>query len=180
MTLNNLKIKPLSKSNFAPYGQVIELKNAEKLMINQGTTTRFNALSSVDVASENGEPIISIFEGQRRPDPIRLEVMERHPLGSQSFFPLSKHGWLVVVCKSNSSGDAPDLSTVECFFAQGNQGVNYFRGAWHHPLLVLQKSQKFLVVDRQGGGSNLNEFFIGNMDLKIDLESIRNLASDSN
>ena len=61
MTLNNLKIKPLSKSNFAPYGQVIELKNAEKLMINQGTTTRFNALSSVDVATENGEPIISIL-----------------------------------------------------------------------------------------------------------------------
>ena len=31
MTLDNLKIKPLSKSNFAPYGQVIELKNDEKL-----------------------------------------------------------------------------------------------------------------------------------------------------
>ena len=107
MTLNNLKIKPLSKSNFAPYGQVIELKNAEKLMINQGTTTRFNALASVDVATENGEPIISIFEGQRRPDPIKLEVMERHPLGSQAFFPLSKHGWLVVVCRSNSSGMSP-------------------------------------------------------------------------
>ena len=114
----NLKIKPLSKSNFAPYGQVIELKDAEKLIINQGTTTRFNALSSVDVATENGEPIISIFEGQRRPDPIKLEVMERHPLGSQAFFPLSKYGWLVVVCKSNSSGDEPDLSTVECFFAE--------------------------------------------------------------
>ena len=69
----------------------------KKLMINQGTTTRFNALSSVDVSTENGEPIISIFEGQRRPDPIRLEVMERHPLGSQAFFPLSEHGWLVVV-----------------------------------------------------------------------------------
>tara|TARA_B100001057_G_scaffold80357_1_gene75536 strand:- start:423 stop:953 length:531 start_codon:yes stop_codon:yes gene_type:complete len=174
MTLDNLKIKPLSKSNFAPYGQVIELKDAEKLIINQGTTTRFNALSSVDVATENGEPIISIFEGQRRPDPIKLEVMERHPLGSQAFFPLSKHGWLVVVCKSNSSGDEPDLSTVECFFAEGNQGVNYFKGVWHHPLLVLEKSQKFLVVDRQGDGSNLNEFLIKNINLKIDLDSLEN------
>ena len=53
MTLDNLKIKPLSKSNFAPYGQVIELKDAEKLIINRGTTTRLNALSSVDVATEN-------------------------------------------------------------------------------------------------------------------------------
>ena len=75
--------------------------------------------------------------------------------------------------KSNSSGNEPDLSTAECFFAEGNQGVNYFRGAWHHPLLVLQERQKFLVVDRQGGGCNLNEFSIENMDLKIDLESIK-------
>ena len=48
----------------------------------------------------------------------------------------------------------------------------YKRQAWHHPLLVLEKSQKFLVVDRQGDGCNLNEFFIKNMDLKIDLDSL--------
>ena len=78
------------------------------------------------------------------------------------------------------SGNEPDLSTAECFFAEGNQGVNYFRGAWHHPLLVLQESQKFLVVDRQGGGCNLNEFSIENIDIKIDLESIRNPVSDIN
>ena len=172
----NLKISFLSKNNFGTYGQVIELKDAEKLIINQGTTTRFNALSSVDAATENGKPIISIFEAKRRPEPIKLEVMERHPLGSQAFFPLSKHGWLVVVCKSNSSGDKPDLSTAECFFAEGNQGVNYFKGTWHHPLIVLQESQRFLVVDRQGDGCNLNEFFIKKMDLKIDLDSFRNSA----
>jgi ureidoglycolate lyase len=66
------------------------------------------------------------------------------------------------------------LSTIECFFAEGNQGVNYFKGAWHHPLLVLEKSQKFLVVDRQGDGNNLNEFFIKNINLKIDLDSLEN------
>ena len=87
MTSANLKISVLSKNNFGPYGEVIELKDAEKLIINQGTTTRFNALSTVDVATENGEPILSIFEAQRRPEPIKLEVMERHPLGSQAFFP---------------------------------------------------------------------------------------------
>ena len=64
------------------------------------------------------------------------------------------------------------MSTVEGFFAEGNQGVNSFKGAWHHPLLVLEESQKFLVVDRQGDGCNLNEFFIKNMDLKIDSDSL--------
>jgi ureidoglycolate lyase len=180
MTSANLKISVLSKNNFGPYGEVIELKDAEKLIINQGTTTRFNALSTVDVVTENGEPILSIFEAQRRPEPIKLEVMERHPLGSQAFFPLSRDGWLVVVCKSNSSGDEPDLSTVECFFAEGDQGVNYFKGTWHHPLIVLEESQKFLVVDRQGDGCNLNEFFIDNIDIKIDFDRFRNSVLEIN
>ena len=89
-------------------------------------------------------------------------------------------------CKRRSQGNREDfpelpryvglcfLSTVECFFAEGNQGVNYFKGVWHHPLLVLEKNQKFLVVDRQGDGSNLNEFFIKNINLKIDLVSLEN------
>ena len=72
------------------------------------------------------------------------------------------------------------MSTVECFFAEGDQGVNYFKGAWHHPLLVLEESQKFLVVDRQGDGRNLNEFFIKKMDLKIDLDGFRNSALEIN
>ena len=172
-----LKIRTLSQKNFSSYGEVIELKGAEELVINQGTTTRFNALALVDVGEEGGVPIISIFEGKRRPDPIKLVLMERHPLGSQAFFPLSNHGWIVVVCKSNSSGEKPDLSTIECFYARGDQGVSYLKGTWHHPLIVLEASQKFLVVDRQGDGCNLNEFSIENLDINIGPDNLINFNS---
>jgi ureidoglycolate lyase len=103
--------------------------------------------------------------------------MERHPLGSQAFFPLSNHGWIVVVCKSNSSGEKPDLSTIECFYARGDQGVSYLKGTWHHPLIVLEASQKFLVVDRQGDGCNLNEFSIENLDINIGPDNLINSKS---
>ncbi len=44
------------------------------------------------------------------------------------------------------------------FLAAGDQGVNYRKNVWHHPLLALEAISDFLVVDRGGGGENLEEF----------------------
>jgi ureidoglycolate lyase len=155
--IKELEIQPLTKAGFAAFGTVIETDGAKEIVINQGTTTRFDAMSAVDVAAEDGKPIISLFRGRRRPDPIEIHLMERHPLGSQAFMPLSQHEWLVVVAHGNTADDGPDFSTLACFRARGDQGVSYDRGTWHHPLLVLQPEQDFLVIDRQGGGHNLDE-----------------------
>ena len=152
-----LAIQPLTKAGFSAFGTVIETDGAKQIAINQGTTTRFDAMSAVDVASGGGQPIISLFRGTRRPDPIEIHLLERHPLGSQAFMPLSQHDWLVVVAHGNAADDAPDFSTLACFRASGEQGVSYDRGTWHHPLLVLQPTQDFLVIDRQGDGHNLDE-----------------------
>ena len=160
MTPSNLKqldIQPLTKASFAPFGTVIETDGATKIGINQGTTIRFDAMAAVDMAAGDGTPIISLFRGTRRPDPIEIHLLERHPLGSQAFMPLSQYDWLVVVAHGNAAGDAPDFSTLVCFKASGIQGVSYNRGTWHHPLLTLQASQDFLVIDRQGDGHNLDE-----------------------
>ena len=160
MTLSDLKqldIQPLTKASFAPFGTVIETDGATQIGINQGTTIRFDAMAAVNVAAGDGTPIISLFRGTRRPDPIEIYLLERHPLGSQAFMPLSQHDWLIVVAHGNAAVDAPDFSTLACFRATGEQGVSYDRGIWHHPLLVLQPVQDFLVIDRQGEGHNLDE-----------------------
>lgn len=151
-----LDIVPLSDDSFAPYGDVIEMSGAEQRPINQGTTIRYHDLARVDVGIGNGEPLISIFRGQPRPIPIRLEVMERHPLGSQAFYPLQDRPWLVVV---SNAADPCDPTGLRAFRATGTQGVNYTRNIWHHPLLVLQPDSDFLVVDRAGGGENLQELW---------------------
>jgi len=145
-----LAVEPLTEAAFAPFGQVIQTEGAHHFLINEGTTTRFHALAAADPGAD-GRAIISIFRGTRRPDPILIAMMERHPLGSQAFMPLSAHDWLVVVALS------PQTDALRCFRATGAQGVQYNTGVWHHPLLVLVPEQDFLIVDREGPGDNLEE-----------------------
>jgi len=152
-----LPIRPLDKWAFAAFGDVIEIAGATEIPINQGTTIRYDSLAGVDVAAKGGVPHLSIFRGTRRPVPIEIHLMERHPLGSQAFMPLQAHDWLVVVADGNKTGDAPDFSSLVCFRAGGDQGVSYHRGVWHHPLLILVPEQDFLIVDRKGDGHNLDE-----------------------
>ncbi|MBO0663618.1 ureidoglycolate lyase [Jiella sp. MQZ9-1] len=148
-----LRPQPLTKAAFARFGDVIEIDGAEERLINQGTTRRFHDLAAVAVAKDGGHPLISIFRGSAFALPITIAMFERHPLGSQAFFPLNGRSWLVVV--ATDDGGRPGEPTA--FLATGCQGVNYAPGVWHHPLLALHESSDFLVVDRGGGGINLEE-----------------------
>ena len=149
-----LKIEPLTKAAFARYGEVIELEGAQHYGINQGFAERFHKLAEADTAAEGGSAIISIFVADPRPSPIKIELMERHPIGSQAFYPLQDRDWLVVVAE-----DPLTLQSLRAFRASGRQGVNYARNVWHHPLLVLDPASRFLIVDRKGPGKNLEEFW---------------------
>lgn len=153
--LITLTVRELKTSTFAPYGEVIETTGAKSFPINQGTTERFNDLAEVDVADQSGRPIISIFRGRAFSLPIPIKMMERHPLGSQAFIPISPYPWLVVVASAQDDGSP---GVPEAFLAASHQGVSYRKGVWHHPLLALHKTSDFLVVDRDGEGDNLEEF----------------------
>ena len=147
-----LKPKALTRASFAAYGEVVELDGANHFTINQGFATRFHDLANIDVANEGGTSCVSIFEAQLRPTPISITMMERHPLGSQLFYPLQDMPWLIVVCR-----DPKHAASFEAFKATGTQGINYARGVWHHPLLVGRDSSRFMIVDRKGEGNNLDE-----------------------
>jgi ureidoglycolate lyase len=82
-------------------------------------------------------------------------MMERHPFGSQSFSPLSGRPFLVAV----SSDEDGKPGQPQVFLASPHQGVNYRRNTWHHPLMAIGEVSDFLVVDRDGPGNNLEEFF---------------------
>ena len=150
--MRRLTPETLTADAFAPFGTVIETSGAESFPINDGTTTRFHALATADPGPE-GAAIVSIFRATRWPQPVRIGMLERHPLGSQAFFPLSPVDWLVVV----AAGARPGAGELRLFRARGDQGVQYARGVWHHPLLVLAEQQDFLVVDRRGPGKNLDQ-----------------------
>ncbi|MBL0371027.1 ureidoglycolate lyase [Rhizobium sp. KVB221] len=150
-----LTIEPLSRAVFAPFGDVIEADPATMRLINSGTTERYHALGKAEASGDGAEVIFNLFRGQPRALPYAIDMMERHPYGSQSFQPLSGRPWLVVVAEDE--GGKPGLPQV--FLARGDQGINYRANIWHHPLMALGETSDFLVVDRSGPEHNLEEYF---------------------
>ena len=161
-----LKPEPLLAETFQPYGDVIEVREgAECLSINYGHTQRFHDLASLDLLQEGGRSLVNIFRSTPLEQPIKIEVMERHPLSSQLFFPLSNRPYLVVV----SDAEVVEPSSLKVFIASAIQGVNYHPGIWHHYSLALDQMSDFLVIDRGGPGKNCEEIFF-NDDITIIIE----------
>lgn len=150
-----LPIRALTCDAFLPFGDVIEADPATMRLINSGNTERFHALGAAEALGEGARVILNIFRGQPRSFPYAISMMERHPFGSQSFSPLSGRPYLVVV--SEDEGGRPGVP--QAFLARGDQGVNYRANVWHHPLMTIGAASDFLVVDRDGPGNNLEEFF---------------------
>lgn len=150
-----IAIAPLTAAAFARFGDVIDAVGGTPLPINQGFAQRIDDRARIDVAADGGQINVSLFVALARPRPIAVTVMERHPLGSQLFYPLQDQPWLVLVC-----GAPNDPQSYRAFQATGQQGVNYARGVWHHPLLVLHDHARFIVVDRAGPGNNLEEAWL--------------------
>lgn len=152
--MQRLAVEPLTKTAFHPFGEVIDTKGVKARVINEGFARRFHDLAGIDVASDGGKAVLSVFRATRRPMPLVINMLERHPLGSQAFVPLQQVDWLVVTAEGVA---APDLKTLRCFKARGSQGVNYAVNVWHFPVLLLAPQQDFLVIDREGPGNNLEE-----------------------
>ena len=123
------------------------------MMINQGRCGRFHDLARLEFA--DGKPAISVFEGTPYEIPFDLLMMERHPLGSQAFIPMSSDPYLVIVAPNEESRPGTPLA----FLAGKGQGVNYHAGTWHAVLTPLGATRQFAVVDRVGAGENLEEYW---------------------
>lgn len=146
-----LQVEPLDAARFAPFGEVIETAQARQVLsINTGTAQRFHDLARIDTAQRGGRTVLSLFRAQPRTFPFPVEIIERHPLGSQAFFPLSGEPYLVIV--SESPAHRPKV-----FAASPQQGVNFHPGTWHHALVALNRECDFLVIDRDGGDENCDE-----------------------
>jgi ureidoglycolate lyase len=153
--VREIKVRPLTRQEFEPFGDIIEVDSeSETVTINDGYATRYHDLGTVDVDEADGRPLINIFRGRPRPLPLTIHMMERHPLASQAFMPLHNNQFVVVVAPPS---DTLDPSNLSAFITNGKQGVNYARGVWHFPLLVLGGEQDFLIIDRGGDGDNCEE-----------------------
>ena len=146
--------KPLTRDAFAPFGQVIEGVGNEPEQINYGNTKKWADLARVDTGDGEGRPCVSLFEGSAVQLPLRIEILERHPLSSQAFIPLHDEPFLLIVARA---GDVPKHEEVQAFITNGKQGINYHKGTWHHYLVAPVDGARFLIIDRAGPGKNCDE-----------------------
>ncbi len=153
----NLTPQPLSKAAFAAFGEVIETEGAAQIAINNGITTRFHDLFTIDAGDGHGRPILSIFRSAPLALPHRPQKLERHPLGSQAFLPMDEIPFLILVATDAATITPARLSL---FISNGRQGINLYKNVWHHTHIVLEKQRDFFVIDRAGPGNNLQEIDI--------------------
>ena len=146
-----IKPKPISKENFSKFGDMITTDNLKPIEINNGYAKRFDGIANLNTTTDNGETTISIFSALKRNFPMKIDMMEKHPLGSQAFIPMKETTFLAFVAPY---GEKPDLNKIESFIIPPGIGINYNPGTWHFPLISTE-DMNFLVVDRKGSGDNL-------------------------
>lgn len=140
-----LKPEPLTSERFALYGDVIETSIDRTAAMNAERFQRFDDLCNIDM-KDDGRVALSIARCRVATSlPLRIDMVERHPLGSQAFVPLTPCRMVVVVAPPEESVDASDL---RAFVTNGRQGINYHRGTWHMPLIAFDAGREFLIIDR--------------------------------
>jgi ureidoglycolate lyase len=152
----DIRIQPITATEFAPYGDLMDCSGAPDKIINQGKCGRFHDRAQLDFA--DGLAGISLFNAELRTLPLKLEMMERHPDGSQAFIPMAHVGFLVVVAADQNGEPGTPLA----FETHPGQAINFHRGVWHGVLTPLNAPGLFAVVDRIGAGENLEEHWFMN------------------
>ncbi|GIT91603.1 ureidoglycolate lyase [Jannaschia pagri] len=138
---------PITEKLFAPYGTLIACAGGDARRINGGLCTRWHDRCRPDV---DGAVSVSLFDAEPRSLPYTLDLIERHPKGSQAFLPMTEHPFLVIVA------DGPD-ATPKAFVTAPHQGIQFHRGTWHGVLTPLHSPGLFAVIDREQTADNLEE-----------------------
>lgn len=147
-----IRTEPLTPAAFAGFGDVLDAAGNPDRLINQGLCGRYHDRARLDFGP-GGRAGISIFKAEPRVLPHALDMVERHPEGSQAFLPMSPDPFLVIV--------APDEDGLpgrpRAFLTAPGQGINLLRNTWHGVLTPLSDPGLFAVVDRIGDTPNLEE-----------------------
>ena len=125
-------IKPIkiNRKNFSKYGDLISSDDINPMDINAGYAKRFDNLANINTSKNEGMTIVSIFSALKRNFPMRINIMEKHPLGSQAFIPMKETTFIAFVAPPD---DKPEISKIESFIISPGIGINYKPDIWHFP-----------------------------------------------
>ena len=152
MLVQRITAEPLTPDGFAAFGDVLDCSGPPDRIINGGMCGRYHDRARLEFGG--GRAGISLFDAVPRALPYGFDLVERHPLGSQAFLPLSGAPFLLVVAPDD--GGLP--GQPRAFVTAPHQGINLHCGTWHGVLTPLAAPGLFAVVDRIGDGANLEEY----------------------
>ena len=128
--------RPITANAFLPFGYLLETPK-------KGGRENFAAIIFNGRASAKTN--LALVHEQPAATRFSATTLERHPLSTQSFFPLGVRRYLVVVCGSRDNGD-PDLESLCAFECRGDQAVSYAAGIWHMGMKTLDAPGVFAML----------------------------------
>ena len=111
----------INRKNFSLYGDLISSNDIDYIDINAGYAKRFDNLANIDTLNDGGKTIVSIFSASKRTFPMTIDMMEKHPLGSQAFIPMKETTFLSFVAPP---GESPEISKIQSFIVPPKTGIN--------------------------------------------------------
>ncbi|MBV0912164.1 ureidoglycolate lyase [Anianabacter salinae] len=147
----DIAIRPMDAAAFALFGDVLDTAGAPDRIINAGLCGRYHDRARLDFTE--GRAGLSLFKAEPRTLPLSLDLVERHPDGSQCFVPMSMDPFLVIVAPDEDGLPGTPLA----FRTAPGQAINLHKGTWHGVLTPLHAPGLFAVIDRIGDGANLEE-----------------------
>jgi len=154
--MKELKLNPLKKDQFKPFGDIIDKKQQIPFEINNGNCLRYNDLAKLSFT--DGKVGISLFESKKITLPYSFNFMEKHPLGSQAFIPVFGCRFIVIVANEVNGIPSEPLA----FITKEGQGVNYHKNIWHGVLAPIEENATFTIIDWIGKGNNLETYTFDN------------------
>ena len=159
-----VKPKKITKENFVTFGDVISSDSVKPISINAGYAKRFDDLANINTSKDKGKAAVSIFSALKRSFPMKINMMEKHPLGSQAFIPMKETTFIAFVAPPS---EKPEINMIESFIVSPGKGINYKPEIWHFPLISTE-NMNFLVVDRKGSGNNLITYTFKKDDITLE------------
>jgi ureidoglycolate lyase len=129
MNVVRLKVRPMTREAFAPFGVLIDSRGAVEIDLGEGKPSMTGATSEWR--------------------PFSFDFMARHKRTMQVFSPLVSSQFVIAVAPPNDS-DAPDVEKVVAFLVDGRLPYAYHKGTWHTPPFPIKEWASYLVVDRAG------------------------------
>ena len=129
MNVVRLKVQPMTREAFAPYGVLIDSRG------------------SVEIDLGEGRPSLTGATSEWRP--LRFDFLARHKRTMQVFSPLALSRSVIAVAPP-TEGDAPEVEKIVAFLVDGRLPYAFHKGTWHTPPFPVGEWASYLVVDRAG------------------------------